>query len=65
MDKGVVELVGIMNDVLSFVEDTDILKEKLQTFLNTVGEALLTIDECNMVIQKYLSNSTAGTKSND
>ena len=60
MDKDVANLIKIMRDTLSFVDNTDTLKEKLKYFLSTVGEAVRTVEECVGSIRKYIDASALG-----
>ena len=60
MDKDIVDLVGDMDDILSFVEDVDVLKDKLKRFTSTIEEILLTIDKCCSWIKKFLETNAAG-----
>ena len=60
VDKDIVELVGNMDDVLSFVEDVDVLKDKLKRFTSTIEQILLTIDSCCSWVKKYLEANTPG-----
>ena len=60
VDKDIIELVGDMDDVLSFVEDVDVLKDKLTSFTSTIEQILLTIDSCCSWVKKYLETNTPG-----
>ena len=60
MDKGIVILVEKMNDVLSFVVDTDTLRSKLTSLTDTVQKILATIKECSTAIHEYLDSGTIG-----
>ena len=62
MDKGIVNLVEKMNDVLSFVEDADTLRNKLTSLTDTIQEILATIKECSTAIHEYLDSGTIGTR---
>ena len=61
MDKDIVDLVGDMDDILSFVEDVDGLKDKLKRFTSTIEQILLTINKCCAWMKKYLDTNAAGT----
>ena len=54
------DLVGDMDDILSFVEDVDGLKDKLKRFTSTIEQILLTIDSCCSWVKKYLETNTPG-----
>ena len=54
------DLVGDMDDILSFVEDVDVLKDKLKRFTSTIEQVLLTIDSCCSWVKKYLETNTRG-----
>ena len=55
------DLVGDMDDILSFVEDVDGLKDKLKRFTSTIEQILLTINKCCAWMKKYLDTNAAGT----
>ena len=61
MDKDIADLVKAIDDILSFVKDVSVLKDKLERFGSTIEQILLTIDKCCSWIKKYLDTSTAGT----
>ena len=54
------DLVGDIDDILSFVEDVDVLKYKLRRFASTTEQILLTIDTCSSWMKKYLEANLAG-----
>ena len=56
------DLVGDMDDILSFVEDVDGLKDKLKRFTSTIEQILLTIDKCCSLMKKYLEADLAGMR---
>ena len=60
MESEIVQLVNDMNDMLSFVEDTDLLRDKLKNFRRTIEEALQGITDCCEAIRKYLNASLPG-----
>lgn len=60
MDSDIVELVNQMNGVLSFVEDTDHLKAKLENFTQVIEDILQLIGDCCKSISKYLSANLPG-----
>ena len=60
VDKDIIELVGDMDDILSFVEDVDGLKDKLKRFTSTIEQILLTIDSCCSWVKEYLKTNTPG-----
>ena len=60
MDKGIVALVEKMNNVLSFVEEADTLRNKLTSLTDTIQNILATIKECSTAIHDYLSLGTIG-----
>ena len=62
MDKGIVVLVEKMNDVLSFVEDADTLRNKLTSLTDTIQNILATIKECSIAIHEYLDSGTIGMR---
>ena len=64
MDEDVTELVEDMDELLSFVDNVDILKEKLKHFLDTIERILRTIEECCEFIRAYLERNTIGTTFN-
>ena len=55
------DLVGDIDDILSFVEDVDVLKDKLKRFTSTIEQILLTINKCCAWMKKYLDTNAAGT----
>ena len=57
MDKGIVNLVEKMNDVLAFVEDADTLRNKLTRRNDIIQKILTTIKECSTSIHEYLASS--------
>jgi len=64
MDKGIIALVEQMNSVLLFVEDVEILKDKLKHFCDTIEQALRTIEQSCTWIRSYLTSNTAGENTN-
>ena len=60
MDKGIVILVEKMNDVLSFVVDTDTLRSKLTSLTDTIQNILATIKDCSTAIHNYLNSGVIG-----
>ena len=60
VDKDIVELVGDMDDVLLFVEDVDVLKDKLKRLTSTIEQILLTIDSCCSWVKRCLETNTPG-----
>ena len=60
MDSEIVDLVRTMDQTLSFVDDTAVLQQKLNRFLETIEEVLGTVEECSTCIHKYLESSLAG-----
>ena len=64
MDKDIVDLVGDMDDILSFVEDVDALKDKLKRFTDTIQQILETIVACGSLIRGYLGAGIVGMYSN-
>ena len=60
MDKDVVDLVVSMEKMLSFVEDTDSLREKLNQFTDTVNKVLQGIAACSKAIREYIDASLPG-----
>ena len=61
MDKDIADLVKAIDDILSFVKDVSVLKDKLERFGSTIEQILLTIDKCCSWMKKYLETNTAGT----
>ena len=60
VEIAIVDLVRQMNNILSFVEDTEVLKTKLKTFNNCVMSILKTIEDCSQSINSYLSTGIIG-----
>ena len=60
MDKDVVDLIVSMEKMLSFVEDTDGLREKLNQFTDTVNKVLQGIAACSKAIREYIDASLPG-----
>ena len=60
VEIAIVDLVRQMNNILSFVEDTEVLKTKLKTFNNCVRSILMTIEDCSQSIHSYLSTGIIG-----
>lgn len=60
MDEEIVLLVYQINDLLSFVEDTRFLTEKLNSFHAIIVDALHTIKKCCASIRDYLKASLPG-----
>ena len=60
MDKDIVDLIGDIDDILSFVEDVDGLENKLKRFADTIEQVLLAIHSCCSWVKKYLGANTAG-----
>ena len=60
MDKGVVELVERMNNILSFVEDADTLRNRLTSLTETIQKILVTIKDCTTSIHEYLDSGAIG-----
>ena len=56
------DLVGDMDDILSFVEDVDRLKDNLKRFTSTIEQILLTINKCCSSMKKYLEANLAGMR---
>ena len=63
VENDIKELVGQMNNILSFVEDTEVLKEKLNHFSDSIQSILQTIKECSENIHSYLSARSIGKRS--
>ena len=57
MDKEIVALVEKMNNVLSFAEDADTLRNKLTRLKDIIQNILATIKECSTSIHEYLAAS--------
>ena len=64
MDKKITELIVDIDDVLSFVEDVEVLKDKLKHFLDTIQQILETIIVCSSLIREYLDAGVVGMRSN-
>ena len=64
MDKKITELIVDIDDVLSFVEDVEVLKDKLKHFLDTIQQILETIIACSSLIREYLDAGVVGMRSN-
>ena len=60
MDNEIINLVQAMNDVLSFVEEADTLRNKLTSLTETIQKILVVIQECSTSIYEYLNSSIAG-----
>ena len=58
MDKGIVALVEKMNNVLSFAEEADTLRNKLTSLTDTIQNILATIKACSTSIHEYLESGT-------
>ena len=54
------DLVRQMSNILSFVEDTEVLKAKLKNFNDCVRSILKTIEDCSQNIHSYLSTGIIG-----
>ena len=54
------DLVRQMSNILSFVEDTEVLKAKLKNFNDCVRSILKTIEDCSQSIHSYLSTGIIG-----
>ena len=65
MDKKIIELIIDVDDILSFVEDVDVLKDKLNHFLDTIQQLLETITACSSLIREYLDAGAIGMRSNN
>ena len=65
MDKKIIELIADIDDILSFVEDMDVLKDKLKHFLDTIQQILQTITSCSSLIREYLDAGAIGMRSNN
>ena len=63
MENDIEDLVGQMNSILSFVEDTEVLKEKLKHFSDSIQFILQLIKECSESIHSYLSTRAVGKRS--
>jgi len=63
VENDIKDLVGQMNSILSFVEDAEVLKEKLKHFSDSIQSILQMIKECSESIHNYLSAGTFGKKS--
>lgn len=64
MEKEVFSLVKRMNSTLSFVEDLNELKTKLQKSTSTIAEILQSIEACSQVIRGYIDSHSAGKNNN-
>ena len=60
MEKDILRLIRDMDKSLSFVEDIDILKDKLKRFTETIQNVLSIIHDCAVVIRDYLDSDTIG-----
>ena len=65
MDKEIVGLIVVIDDILSFVEDVDVLKDKLKHFTDTLEQILTTITTCGTCIERYLKANVAGISSDN
>ena len=63
MEKDITDLVEQMSNILSFVEDTEVLKEKLKTHTRSIESVLKMIKECSESIHSYLSAGTFSKRS--
>ena len=62
MDAEIVDLIEDINAILSFVEDVNVLKDKLKQFEDTIRQVLDVIRGCCCWIIKYLEADIAGMK---
>ena len=60
VEIAIVDLVRQMNGILSFVEDTEVLKAKLESFSDCIQSILRTIEDCSKSIHSYLSTGIIG-----
>ena len=60
MDKKIVNLMGEIDNTLSFVEEVDVLKDKLKRFTDTIQKILETITACSSSVEDYLDANAAG-----
>ena len=65
MDKKIIELIADIDDILSFVKDVDVLKDKLKHFLDTIQQILETIIVCSSLIREYLDAGAISIRSNN
>ena len=54
-----------IDDILSFVEDVDVLKDKLKGFVDVIQKILETITACSSSIKDYLEANAASMCSNN
>lgn len=59
VEKDIVDIVEQMNGVLSFVEEADMLKERVKKLTKPIQSALETIKECSELIHTYMIANTA------
>ena len=59
MDEEITELVEELDNALAFVQDVELLRNKLEQFTELIEQVLQVIKECSESINKYLdSNKT-------
>ena len=59
VDKDIIDLVGQMNNILSFVEHTEGLKAKMENSAKCIQSVLQTIEDCSKKIRVCLGARTA------
>ena len=62
VENDIEDLVDQMNNILLFVEDTEVLKEKLKHFSDSIQSILQMIKECSESMHGYLSAGTIGKR---
>ena len=60
VEIAIVDLVRQMSNILSFVEDTEVLKAKLKNFSDCIHSLLKMIEDCSQNIHSYLSTGDIG-----
>ena len=60
MDEEIKELVEEMDNALTFVQDVELLRNKLERFTELIEQVLQVIKECSESINKYLDSNKAG-----
>lgn len=59
VEKDIVDIVEQMNDTLSFVEEANMLKERVEKLTKPIQSALEKIKECSELIHTYMKAGTA------
>ena len=60
MDEEITELVEELDNALTFVQDVELLRNKLERFTELIEQVLQVIKECSKSINKYLDSNKPG-----